>query len=99
LVCKVKDDKEEWEVPLMMMEVSMGDRNLQLLEDYRWWFSEWGGHASIPHPHVSDDYQDEEDDEPEPPPKKVGRNDPCPCGSGKKFKKCCLHKQGSDLFD
>ena len=22
-------------------------------------------------------------------PKKVGRNDPCPCGSGKKFKKCC----------
>jgi hypothetical protein len=23
--------------------------------------------------------------------KGVGRNDPCPCGSGKKFKKCCLH--------
>ena len=22
--------------------------------------------------------------------KKVGRNDPCPCGSGKKHKKCCL---------
>src|SRR5689334_11180896 len=22
--------------------------------------------------------------------KHVGRNDPCPCGSGKKFKKCCL---------
>jgi hypothetical protein len=21
--------------------------------------------------------------------KKPGRNDPCPCGSGKKFKKCC----------
>lgn len=21
---------------------------------------------------------------------KVGRNDPCPCGSGKKFKKCCM---------
>ena len=20
---------------------------------------------------------------------KVGRNDPCPCGSGKKFKQCC----------
>ncbi|MCA3041361.1 MAG: SEC-C domain-containing protein [Rhodocyclaceae bacterium] len=20
---------------------------------------------------------------------KVGRNDPCPCGSGQKFKKCC----------
>ena len=25
---------------------------------------------------------------------KVGRNDPCPCGSGKKYKKCCLRKQG-----
>jgi hypothetical protein len=23
--------------------------------------------------------------------KKVGRNDPCPCGSGKKYKKCCLN--------
>jgi hypothetical protein len=22
--------------------------------------------------------------------KKMGRNDPCPCGSGEKFKKCCL---------
>ena len=21
---------------------------------------------------------------------KAGRNDPCPCGSGRKFKKCCL---------
>lgn len=25
--------------------------------------------------------------------KKIGRNDPCPCGSGKKYKKCC----GKDL--
>jgi hypothetical protein len=25
---------------------------------------------------------------------KVGRNDPCPCGSGKKHKKCCLGKEG-----
>jgi hypothetical protein len=24
---------------------------------------------------------------------KVGRNDPCPCGSGKKFKNCCMKKQ------
>ncbi|MEQ8789945.1 MAG: SEC-C metal-binding domain-containing protein [Pirellulaceae bacterium] len=23
---------------------------------------------------------------------RVGRNDPCPCGSGKKYKKCCLHR-------
>jgi preprotein translocase subunit SecA len=23
---------------------------------------------------------------------KVGRNDPCPCGSGKKYKQCCISK-------
>lgn len=23
---------------------------------------------------------------------KVGRNDPCPCGSGKKYKNCCMKK-------
>ena len=28
--------------------------------------------------------------------RKVGRNDPCPCGSGKKFKKCCIHKSSGD---
>lgn len=26
--------------------------------------------------------------------KKVGRNDPCPCGSGKKYKKCCEGRLG-----
>ena len=23
---------------------------------------------------------------------KIGRNDPCPCGSGKKYKNCCMGK-------
>ncbi|RBP02748.1 YecA family protein [Rossellomorea aquimaris] len=32
--------------------------------------------ALIPQPVISDE--------------KIGRNDPCPCGSGKKYKKCCL---------
>ena len=27
---------------------------------------------------------------------KVGRNEPCPCGSGKKYKKCCGAPQGGD---
>ncbi len=26
---------------------------------------------------------------------KVGRNDPCPCGSGKKYKNCCMLKEGN----
>ena len=40
-----------------------------------------------------------EDEQPLPPPvepihsdkgkTEIGRNDPCPCGSGKKYKKCC----------
>lgn len=25
--------------------------------------------------------------------KRVARNDPCPCGSGKKFKKCCAARR------
>lgn len=28
---------------------------------------------------------------------KIGRNDPCPCGSGKKYKNCCLNKATSGL--
>jgi hypothetical protein len=37
------------------------------------------GHAQSPDNTVTNIY------------KNIGRNDQCPCGSGKKFKKCCLH--------
>ncbi len=30
--------------------------------------------------------------------KKPGRNDPCPCGSGKKYKKCCEEKAKHKKF-
>jgi hypothetical protein len=30
------------------------------------------------------------------PPPKAGRNDPCPCGSGRKYKKCCLARDEED---
>lgn len=30
--------------------------------------------------------------------KKIGRNDPCHCGSGKKFKKCCESKMLGKRF-
>lgn len=34
---------------------------------------------------------------------KIGRNDPCPCGSGKKYKKCCMNRdnapRGGGIFD
>lgn len=32
--------------------------------------------------------------------RKIGRNDPCPCGSGKKYKKCCVRKgNGETVFE
>jgi hypothetical protein len=30
---------------------------------------------------------------------KAKRNDPCPCGSGKKYKKCCLEKEQKTGFN
>jgi len=30
---------------------------------------------------------------------KIGRNVPCPCGSGKKYKKCCLLRKESEPFE
>ncbi len=65
------------------------------------WYASLGG-ADDEDEHLDDDY----DEEPIPPPAtivreepKVGRNAPCPCGSGKKYKKCCMRKQnGAGLF-
>ena len=28
---------------------------------------------------------------------KIGRNDPCPCGSGKKYKFCCMNKPKEEI--
>jgi len=38
---------------------------------------------------VLEDSEEEEEPEPAAPAVKAGRNEPCPCGSGKKYKKCC----------
>jgi hypothetical protein len=43
--------------------------------------ADWVGDGFVPPP-AAGTYRREEP--------KVGRNDPCPCGSGKKYKKCCL---------
>ena len=40
-----------------------------------------------------DDYEDLPVTEPVRTGPKIGRNDPCPCGSGKKYKKCCMNKK------
>ena len=44
---------------------------------------------------VERQYEDESEELLEPPAQetpKIGRNSPCPCGSGKKYKKCCMGK-------
>lgn len=48
-----------------------------LVGAYRYFRSQGEAYASLPAP------------EPQRGTPKVGRNDPCPCGSGKKYKKCC----------
>ncbi len=44
---------------------------------------------------LKDDYSEPAMEEIKPKEKKIGRNDPCPCGSGKKYKKCCMGKEKS----
>ena len=84
-------------LPLCNMTVTKGDPNSQPVADYVDWFLEYG------YPPRWNDNELEE--EREPPPDtvvrdgRVGRNDPCPCGSGKKFKKCCLKKQHGVTLD
>ena len=46
------------------------------------------GHKPVFFTEDSDEVE-EQDDQALVPDEKPGRNDPCPCGSGKKFKKCC----------
>lgn len=45
---------------------------------HAYWLARRDGHVSSPEPARRSQTS-------------VGRNHPCPCGSGKKFKKCCLH--------
>ena len=55
------------------------------------WWSAFERHSA--HDALEEDWDDEsqlvEPEQPYRAPAKVGRNESCPCGSGKKFKKCC----------
>ena len=51
------------------------DENELLLDQEDGWDERAGGYAEVAEPYRA--------------PPKVGRNEPCPCGSGKKYKKCC----------
>ncbi|MFZ4703348.1 MAG: SEC-C metal-binding domain-containing protein [Candidatus Methylumidiphilus sp.] len=44
----------------------------------------------IPEYDYADQFPIESDNMPYQRGTKIGRNEPCPCGSGKKYKKCCM---------
>jgi hypothetical protein len=89
-------EKEEWLEDAERQEQRMA-KGLRHDNDFftrKMWLHWMDG--GDPFAEVREQWQDDsiEDDEPtetfvrdEP---RIGRNDPCPCGSGKKYKKCCL---------
>ena len=82
---KYLDERMQMDIEKVLVELK-GNRQYQLINDaisgMDWWscFSpETNSNKSL-----SLGYEQEHKS-------KVGRNDPCPCGSGKKYKKCCLN--------
>ena len=60
---------------------------LNIYDRYNQIINTWAGYNG-------DDYNTKySKDEPYRADAKIGRNDPCPCGSGKKYKKCCLKNE------
>jgi preprotein translocase subunit SecA len=67
----------------------MEDAEEDLLDRYRYVDEEWDG---VLEGWEERDFSGDYFPEPQEPVRvgeKVGRNDPCPCGSGKKYKRCC----------
>lgn len=64
---------------------------LSISDRYEEITSTWAGYTEEPHINPNPDC-DIDLNQPVFAEPKVGRNDPCPCGSGKKYKKCCLNK-------
>lgn len=57
-----------------------------------WEREDWETHYRTFEKRLDDSYEEEDDIIPSPVsiPEKISRNAPCPCGSGKKYKRCCL---------
>ncbi len=84
---EVNGDYEEVEVFFKGSPTHDRKKNVEsIFELYQRISSTWYGYSS--------NEEDEFDDSFSKPtaPVKIGRNDPCHCGSGKKFKKCCIDK-------
>jgi hypothetical protein len=64
------------------------DDTIRELDEIAWFKKE--DSADDDNDEDSDDYDDYDGDDFTDP---AGRNDPCPCGSGKKYKRCCMYKK------
>lgn len=85
LIAKVKEEVTEYIFKIQIVERQapvVQQRSIQMRE----------GREPVHAYHTQSQKKKEQKDLPEEIPirHKVGRNDPCPCGSGKKYKKCCL---------
>jgi hypothetical protein len=71
--------------------ISVEEAEERLLDPYRYVDEEWDEEVEGLHLGFQDTLLDSlpEPQEPVRVGEKVGRNDPCPCGSGKKYKRCC----------
>lgn len=103
-VVGLDDDLEpdQWDLRYRLVAVTTitGER----FSEYEAWHADavdtnygWGEHerTRISENFGPDDplpWESEPDILPMPTRKKISRNDPCPCGSGKKYKKCCIDK-------
>jgi len=69
---------------------------LNMEERYTEIITTWAGYTEEEGFNKEDDFFDDYEDLPVTEPvrtePKIGRNEPCPCGSGKKYKKCCMNK-------
>ena len=69
---------------------------LNIYDRYNKITTTWAGYTDDDDDEIMYDDFDDYEDIPEMLPvrkePKIGRNDPCPCGSGKKYKKCCMNK-------
>lgn len=96
MVCGLLDLKVREAMPLIREAFANGwvDTQMVRLESAEY---ELGFREKPPYPRAMRSLLDET--EPgmpfQRPAPKIGRNDPCPCGSGKKYKKCCLGKEGA----
>lgn len=74
---KIEQRQHRWQAERQRREKQKNNRNDVDLDDLV-------SDEVVPH-HVQETYQRETP--------KIGRNAPCPCGSGKKYKKCCFGKE------